>query len=225
MEFNTFFHMLNIINWGNFLTALCGAGFGAISAYFFNMQIEKYRQEQKQKLDFIYLVHFAYYLNDYLLAFKSKTLPPFIETIKNNTVSDFNYPYIQTSFEFDIDLNNYLYLFEKNSHLYYLLRKIQSHLKILNHDIELLNNLSCMGGALHKPLLDKTIEDNDNLINFTDILFNALLNIPYTKFSKLIKIDEFVAYQQDERKIALQSAKENPNLLKGWEGSIITWKK
>ena len=74
MEFNTFFNMLNIINWGNFLTALCGAGFGAISVYFFNMQIEKSKQEQKQKSDFIHLVHFAYYLNDYLLSFKSKTL-------------------------------------------------------------------------------------------------------------------------------------------------------
>lgn len=219
------FEIIQKISWDNFFTALCGAGFGAFAAYCLNRHLEKIKLLDNQKLRFLHILHFAYYLNDYLLAFKIKTLPPFIASLNNKSNQNDDSPYIQTSFSFDIDINDYLFLFKNNSHLYYLLRKIETHINILNSDIQFLNNLASIGFSLHKPLIEKTIEDNDNLINLTDILFNALLKIPYKDFSKMINLKEFISYQEEKRKEALDSAKHNPNLLKGWEGAITTWKK
>ena len=107
--------------------------------------------------------------------------------------------------------------------IFHLLKKIESEITILNNDILNLNNLSSNGFSFHKPLVDKTIDDVDNLINLTDILFNSLLNNPNKNFSKFVDIKKYLAYQEKEKQDAIQLAKQNPNLLKGWEGALTSW--
>ena len=101
------------INWNSFFTTLCGAGFGAFAAYCLNKHFEKCKILNNQKLKFLQILNSAYYLNDYFIAFKLKTLPPFINCLKNKTQENKNFPYIQTVFVFDITINDYLFLFEK----------------------------------------------------------------------------------------------------------------
>lgn len=212
-------------DWGNFVTTMSGALFGALfgsfSGYKLNKCFEEYKLKERKKALLLFLVHYTFNSLDSMLSFKGRTLVPAIQSLVANNYNPTGIQ-ILSNIEFNIDIKEYYFLLSINEKMYHLILKIQNEVNLLRKDIVLINEMTIGGEIYNKPICEMTLLDTDNIINGLNILFNSFFSCPYKNVICCTK-DTFTFYNEEEKRSILETVNNNPNLLKGWDDVDLFW--